>query len=160
MAQDIYCDVEGIEGESTDSEYPGVINVLAFSWGMSQSGTTHLGKGGGAGKADIQDVSITKYIDKATPNLMQACMTGKHFPKVTLMVRKAGEKPLTYLKIEMEGVIITSVSTGGSGGEDRLTENVTFNFGKVGVFYVPQKDDGTGDAEMEVHYNIAENVAG
>lgn len=160
MAQDIYCDVAGIEGDSTDAEFPGVINVLAFSWGMTQSGTTHMGAGGGAGKADVQDVSITKYIDKATPNLMLGCLTGKHFETITLMVRKAGEVPLTYLKIVMEGAIISSVSTGGSGGEDRLTENVTFNFGKVSVIYTPQKPDGTGDAEMEIIYNIAENVAG
>lgn len=160
MAQDIYCEVEGIEGESTDSEYPGVINVLSFSWGISQSGTTHMGPGGGAGKCDVQDLSITKFIDKATPNLMLACMTGKHFEKITLMVRKAGETPLTYVKIVMEGAIISSLSTGGSGGEDRLTENVTFNFGKVGVLYTPQLADGTGDAEIEINYNIAENVAG
>lgn len=160
MAQDIYCNVEGVDGESTDSEYPGVINVLAFQWGMSQSGSTHMGPGGGAGKANIQDISITKYIDKATPNLMQACMTGKHFKEVTLMVRKAGEKPLTYLKIVMKTVIISSLSTGGSGGEDRLTENVSFNFGEVGVIYTPQLADGSGDAEMEINYNIAENVAG
>ncbi len=31
----------------------------------------------------------------------------------------------------MKEVIVTSLSTGGSGGEDRLTENVTLNFAKV-----------------------------
>lgn len=159
MAQDIYLDVDGIEGESTDSEYNGVINVLAFSWGVSQSGTTHMGTGGGAGKCDVQDLSVSKYIDKATPNLVLGTMTGKHYPTATLYVRKAGEVPLTYLTIIMESVIITSVSTGGSGGEDRLTENVTFNFGKVTVMYSPQLADGTGDAVIEVGYNIAENVA-
>ncbi len=48
-----------------------------------------------------------------------------------LVVRKAGEKPVEYIKIKMEEVLITSISTGGSGGEDRLTENVTLNFSKV-----------------------------
>lgn len=160
MSQDIYLILDGIDGESTDSEYAGAINVLAFSWGVTQSGTTHMGTGGGAGKCDVQDLSITKYIDKASPNLMLAVMTGKHFKEATLMVRKAGETPLTYVKVLMENLIVSSVSTGGSGGEDRLTENITLNFGKVSFVYVPQLADGTGDAEIEIIYNIAENVAG
>lgn len=160
MSQDIYLILDGIDGESTDSEYEGAINVLSFSWGVTQSGTTHMGTGGGSGKCDVQDLSITKYIDKASPTLMLAVMTGKHFKEATLMVRKAGETPLTYVKILMESLIITSVSTGGSGGEDRLTENITLNFGKVSFVYVPQLAEGTGDAEIEIIYNIAENVAG
>ena len=36
----------------------------------------------------------------------------------TLTVRKAGKKPLEYLIIKMNKVMVTSVSTGGSGGED------------------------------------------
>ena len=39
----------------------------------------------------------------------------------------------------MKEVLVTSVSTGGSGGEDRLTENVTLNFAEFKVEYTPQK---------------------
>ena len=65
---------------------------------------------------------------------------------MNLRVRKAGEKPLEYLTITMSDLIITSVSTGGSGGEDRLTENVTINFAKVKVDYKEQTKTGTGGA--------------
>ena len=42
--------------------------------------------------------------------------------------------------------MITSYSTGGSGGEDRLTENVTLNFAKVKVEYTEQTaTGGAGD---------------
>jgi type VI secretion system secreted protein Hcp len=55
-------------------------------------------------------------------------------------------------------VLVTAVSTGGSGGEDRLTENVTLNFAKFHFQYQPQKADGTKDgAVKETTYNIAEN---
>jgi type VI secretion system secreted protein Hcp len=40
----------------------------------------------------------------------------------------------------MEVVFTTAVSTGGAGGEGRLTENVTLNFSKVSLDYVPQDD--------------------
>ena len=59
--------------------------------------------------------------------------------------RKAGEKPLDYLTITLEKLLVSSLSTGGSGGEDRLTENVTLNFAKVKVDYQPQKKDGSKD---------------
>jgi type VI secretion system secreted protein Hcp len=50
---------------------------------MSQSGTTHMGGGGGAGKANFQDLSFTKYIDSSTNALMIALAKGSHIPEVS-----------------------------------------------------------------------------
>jgi type VI secretion system secreted protein Hcp len=158
MAVDILLKIEGMEGESLIKDHEGEIDVLAWSWGMSQSGSMHGGGGGGAGRVNIQDISFTKYVDKTTPNLMRACCNGEHFSEAVLVVRKAGKDPLDYMKVTMSPVLVTSVSTGGSGGEDRLTENVTLNFAKMTVGYTPQKEDGTGDAEVELKWNIEQNV--
>lgn len=157
MAVDQFLKLDGIAGESQDSKHKDTIDVLAWSWGMSQSGTTHMGAGGGAGKVNVNDISVTKYIDKSSPALMIHTSNGKHIPKALLTVRKAGEKPLEYLKIEMEDIMITSVSTGGSGGEDRLTENVTLNFSKVKVMYTEQTKDGSAGAAPEYSWDIAAN---
>jgi type VI secretion system secreted protein Hcp len=146
-----------LKGESVDDKHKGEIDVLAWSWGLSQSGTTHMGTGGGAGKVNVQDISFTKYVDKSSPNLIQYCCNGKHFADALLTVRKAGENPLEYLKITLKDLMIAAVTTGGSGGEDRLTENVTLNFAEFKVEYTPQKKDGTGDAAVTVGWNIAEN---
>jgi type VI secretion system secreted protein Hcp len=133
--------------------------VLAWSWGMSQSGTTHLGTGGGAGKVSVQDLSVTHYVDKASADLVKACTRGDHIAKATLVVRKAGgdAKALEYIKIEMENVIVTSVSAGGSGGEDRLTENVTLNFQKYKYQYKQQTEKGAEGATPEFSWDIAAN---
>jgi type VI secretion system secreted protein Hcp len=64
--------------------------VLAWSWGASNSGTMHVSTGGGAGKANVQDLSFTKYIDKASADLMKACISGKHIDKGILTIKKAG----------------------------------------------------------------------
>ena len=85
-------------------------------------------------------------------------MTGKHYPKATITVRKAGDKPVEYMIITMEDVLITSISTGGSGGEDRLTENVSLNFAKVKVEYTPQAKDGSAGAAVETGFKIEENT--
>ena len=116
MAMDMFMKIDTLKGESVDKTHAGEIDVLAWSWGVSNSGSAHVGGGAGAGKANVQDLSFTKYVDKSTPDLMLASCNGKHYGSALLTVRKAGEKPLEYLKITMTEVLITSVSTGTTGG--------------------------------------------
>jgi len=159
MAVDMFIKIGDIEGESSDKAHKGEIDVLAWSWGMSQSGSMHIGGGGGSGKANVQDVSFTKYIDKASPNLMLQCCKGTHIPECTLVVRKAGDNPVEYLKLTMTDCLISSVSTGGSGGEDRLTENCSLNFAKYKISYQPQGKDGkAAGGAIDAEFNIEENV--
>lgn len=158
MAMDMFIQIGKIKGESRDKSHKDKIDVLAWSWGMSNSGSAHTGGGAGAGKVNVQDLSITKYIDRSSTELMLAACNGKHFDDAMLIVRKAGEKPVEYLKIKLTEVLITSVSTGGSGGEDRLTENVSLNFAKVTVDYTPQKADGSADSTLNMGWDIAANV--
>lgn len=158
MAVDQFLKLGDIEGESSDKSHGKEIDVLAWSWGMSQAGDTHGGTGGGAGKASIQDLSFTKYFDKASPVIMGACVTGKHIPKAELTIRKAGESPLEYIIITLENILITSVSTGGSQGEDKLTENVTLNFNKYEVSYQAQnKSGGKEGGPVKSSYDIVAN---
>ena len=159
MAIDCFLKLENnIMGESQDDKHKNWIDILSWDWGMTQSGTTHIGGGGGTGKVSVQDLVITKWIDKASPVLMLACCKGEHFAKATLTVRKAGEKSLEYLIIDMEKILVSSISTGGSAGEDRLTEHVTLNFAKFHVKYVPQKPDGSADASIDMQWNIETNT--
>ena len=159
MAVDMFIQIGTIKGEATDSVHKDKIDVLAWSWGMSNAGNAQVGGGGGAGKVNMQDLSFTKYIDKASSYLQLACATGAHQPDALLIVRKAGTKPLEYLKIKMTKVFITSVSTGGSGGEDRLTENITLNFAKVEFEDQPQNDKGAADgAALKYAYDISKNI--
>jgi len=161
MAVDMFLKFDGdkFKGESRDKSHTAQVDILAWSWGMSNSGTAHMGGGAGAGKVNVQDVSVTKYVDSSSAALLLACATGEHVPTAQLWVRKAGTTPLEYIIITMTECLITAVTTGGSGGEDRLTENVTINFAKVKFEYVEQ--DATGKAKppsKTMTYDIAQNV--
>ena len=158
MAFDMFIKIGPIDGESRDKVHAKSIDVLAWSWGMSNSGSAHVGGGAGAGKVNVQDLSLTKYVDSASPKLMLACCKGTHYDEALLTVRKAGDKPVEYVKIKLTEVLITSVSTGGSGGEDRLTENITLNFAKVHLDYTPQDAKGAAGTAIPMEWNIAENV--
>lgn len=158
MAVDILLRIDNVDGESVIDGHEGEIDLLSYSFGMTQSGSMHEGGGGGAGKVSVQDISFTKYVDKTSPNLIRSCCNGEHFPEAELLVRKAGKDPLDYFRIKMSPILVTSVSTGGSGGEDRLTENVSISFAKMEIGYTPQKKDGTGDAEVTLNWNIEKNI--
>jgi len=159
MAMDVFLKLANIDGEAQDRKHQDEIDVLAWSWGMSQSGTTHMGGGSGGGKVSVMDLSVTKYVDKATPTLTQKCCDGTHINEGTLTIRKAGgKKPVEYVIIKLTDIIVTSVSTGGSGGEDRLTENVSLNFAKFEYKYTMQNADGSAGKEIPVTWDIAENA--
>jgi type VI secretion system secreted protein Hcp len=161
MAVDMFLKIQGVDGESKDKTHTKEIDILAWSWGMSNSGSAHVGGGAGSGKVNVQDISVTKWVDSASPKLAQACCNGSHYAEMLLTVRKAaGKAPLEYIKITMNEVLIAGISTGGSGGEDRLTENVTLNFGKFSVDYTPQNDDGSAGTAINCAWDIAGNAAG
>jgi type VI secretion system secreted protein Hcp len=164
MAVDFFLKLEGpdVEGESMDSAHADEIAINSWSWGMNQSGTMHVAKGGGAGKVDVQDISLTRMVDKATPNLMQHCCKGTQFETATLVCRKASGDggQLEYVTLEMKNVIITGVQSGGSENDDNLYENVSLNFGQYTISYVPQDNDGSALPEVgPVGWNMQTNEA-
>jgi len=158
MAVDMFLKLDGIKGESKDAQHKGDIDVLAWSWGGTQSANWHLGGGGGAGKVTVQTLSFTKYTDLASADLFLCLCNGKHISKGTLVVRKAGRlQPLEYFKITMEDLIVTSVSVGESGGNDLLTENVGLSFARFRYRYTEQTSAGGAGAQPEMGWDIVRN---
>lgn len=158
MAVDIFLKLDKIKGESQDASHKDEIDVLSWSWGMTQSGSMHQGPGGGTGKVSVNDLTVTKFVDKATPNLMKWCAKGEHISEAVLVVRKAGgTKPLEYLKIKLLNVIVSSVSTGASSSDERLQETVSLNFQYFEVEYTPQNKQGAAEAGIPMAWNIAAN---
>src|SRR5215467_7376808 len=141
MAVDMFLKLDGIKGESKDSKHKDEIHIESFSWGMSQTGAHGAGGGGGAGKVNVHDISITKFVDKSSPELMLACANGKHIKEGLITVRKAGENPVEYLKIKLTDILVSGVQEAGHGG-DTLTENLTLNFAKFHVDYQEQDEKG------------------
>jgi len=100
--------------------------VLAWSWGASNSGTVNGGAGGGSGKTNIQDLSLTRYADGQSALLFKAVARGQHLETVVLV---DGSTTITLM-----GVLITSYSTGDSSPDGKATtrtENITFSFGSI-----------------------------
>ena len=155
MAVDIFAKIGDIKGESQDAKHKEEIDVYSWSWGVAQNGTMAVGGGGGAGKASFHDLTFVHNVDKASPNLLGACASGKHIPEATIVQRKAGEGQQEYIVVKMTDVMITNVTSSGAGGE--MTENVALQFAKVELEYKPQKPDGSLDAGLFFKYDLKQN---
>ena len=154
MAADIFAKLGDIKGESLDDKHKDEIEVLSYSWGVSNSGSMSHGTGGGEGKASFQDLTFTHYYDKASPVLMQYCTNGTHMKDATLTLRKAGKGQQEYLVVKLTDVILTSLALGSSSGNEPTMETVGLNFAKVVVEYKPQKADGSLDAGVFFKYDL------
>jgi len=160
MAVDIFLKLSNnIKGESQDSTHRNEIDVLAWDWALTQSGTTHVGSGGGGGKVNVKDITLTKYVDLASNDLIKRCTNGEHIEDGELIVRKSGgSAPVEYFRIKMKNIMITSYTTGGSkDGLDRIQETLTLNFRKFEVAYTLQEESGASGAETLAGWDIAEN---
>lgn len=151
MAVDMFLKLDGIKGESKDAKHKDEIHIESFSFGANQTGAFGTGGGGGAGKVQFHDISVTKVVDKSSPELLLHCANGKHIKEGLITVRKAGENPLEYLKIKLNDLLVSSVQDAGHGGGDLPMESLSLNFGKVYVEY--QEQDASGKpAGGPVHF--------
>jgi type VI secretion system secreted protein Hcp len=158
VASDIFAKIGDIKGESLDAKHKGEIELLSWSWGVTNPAKI-TGSGGGAGKASFHDLSFTHKIDKASPLLLRGCATGEHLKEATITHRKAGKGQQEYLIIKMNDVLITAVSDDDSKESGGL-ETVSMVFAKVDLEYRPQKADGSLDAGIHFKYDIKAHKEG
>jgi type VI secretion system secreted protein Hcp len=158
MALDIFLKLGDLKGESTDKTHRKEIDVINWSWGMTNAGSAHVGGGAGVGKGDVKDLEVTKYVDTSSPKLMLACCQCTHFPSALLTVRKSsGRGSIEYYKVKMEEVVITYIKSNAVKSRFSQTENVCLNFAKVSVDYTPQKADGSADTTKTFGWDVAAN---
>ena len=155
MALEMFLKLAGIDGESTDAKHKGEINVLAWSWGLSEETASSTGGGGGAGRVKVENISIQKLVDIASPLLLSFSAQGKHISDGTLTTRKAGKNGQEFLLFKMNDVIVTSVQIAASKDADVPTESIALNFAKFEFDYSATKPDGTLGTEKSFKWDIA-----
>jgi type VI secretion system secreted protein Hcp len=147
MAFDTFIKIDDIEGESSDDKHAGWIEVISYDTGVSQkaSATASSAGGGSTERAEFDNFSFVKQLDKASPELALACAAGTHIDTILVEVCRAGTEKVKYMGYKMSNCIISSVKTSGGGG-DVPGETVTINFGKIEWTYTMQKRQGGGAA--------------
>lgn len=165
MATDMFLQLDGVEGESEDKKCEKWIEILSWSHSFSQPTTAVRGSSGATvEKAHHSDLSVTKYLDKATDDILSKLWSGDMIPKASLKCFRADtgktDTPVNYLTIDMEQVIISSYSISAGAGDMPL-ENLSLSYGKVTYTYMEQKkSDGTGGGSAPVSHNLVSGEVG
>lgn len=152
MAIDTHIKFDGVEGESQHESHKGEVEVLAWSWGVTNA--SQIGGGGsGKGKAQPGDFTFTHMFDKASPVLAKKCAQGLHFPTVTLTSRKSGEGQKDFLVVTMKEVFITGAHPAASS-DGGIVENISLSYGDITFDYKPQDEKGGLGGSVKWEWNV------
>ena len=122
----MFLKLEGIKGESSDKRHSGDFEISSFSFGGGN--TQAHGSGGGAGKTSFSSFTITKTLDKASPLLQKAAITGQHYKEAVIYFgRKSSKGQPDYLEVKLDNVLISSYQTGGHSGGGGVTEKLVLD---------------------------------
>lgn len=157
-AMDMFLKIEGISGESDDTQHQDWIEILSYSHGVSQpaGGISSVGGARSAGRVDHDDFAFVKELDKATPLLNLNCCSGTHITKATLEVFEAGTTPRRIYVLELYDVIVTAVRPSGSVDDNRPIEDVTLNYGRIAWIYTEYDISGHG-TDIETGWDVTTN---
>ena len=151
----IFMKFDGIDGEVTVKGHENEIELLSWSWGMDQGG---ISGGGGAGKVNVHDITMTKQLDKSSPKLMEVLAKGEHARQVELSFSSPSPRSREFMRITLENVIVTSYQISGSASQDRPAESLSLNFEKIKVSYQQLDKKGTSAGAPKVFtWDVAAN---
>jgi len=163
MAFDAFLKFDVIDGESTDAKHKGEIEILSYSFGLSNSGSAIADPGTGEGKVSFQDFHFVSRLQKSSPVLFLKCASGEHIKEAVLSVRKAGGTGLAvdYYKVKLTDIVVSSFQQGGTGdGQEAVPlEQISLNFAKFQMQYQTQNAKGalTG-SPVVAGWDLKENV--
>jgi len=157
-----YIKFDGIDGEAQDTSHKNWSDVLSFSQAIIQPGGSSTGPTRRRGDVILEDLSVSKELDKASPKIAESVCKGKVFPKVeihlTASYTDAGR--VTYYAYELKNVLVTSYNIGGSGqSEDVPTENFSLNFEEIKVTYTEADSKGKKKGNVEYAWKVEEGEA-
>ncbi len=159
MGTHSYMKIDSIDGECSAEGHTKEIEVLSWSHGFAQpTSSVRASSGATVERAHHGDLSVTKYLDSATDDLLKVIWTGKQIKEITISCYRAdgddSNKPVDYLVIKMEEVILSNYSVSGGAG-DLPIENLSLNYGKVTYTYKPQKEsDGTAGSAQPISCDL------
>jgi type VI protein secretion system component Hcp len=146
--------IPGVPGDSSIVGYDTGewFTADSFSFGVERELKESGEKGGTAdiniGVGELQECSVSKSMDRASPKLAQFAINGNSLGTAEIeFVEVAGGgglegRPVCYLKYKLERCFVKSWSTSGDA-DDRPTEEVAFHFNKIAFQYLTTKDGKT-----------------
>ena len=159
MASDIFAKIGDIKGESLDAKHKDEIEVLSFSWGVTNSANIKAGGGGGAGKATFHRSFLPSQHRQGVSESAEGVRDRRAPEGSHHHASQGGQRPAGIPHHQDERRHHHRRRAGDSGGVAG-SETVSLAFAKVDLEYKPQKADGSLDAGIHFKYDIKANKVG
>lgn len=146
-AIDMFIKIAGIDGSSLDRTFglQKASDLLEWSWGVSNAD----------GRPAFQDFSWTQYLDASAPKSFLGVANGTHFTDVVFTARTASISSMVFFTMKFEDVLLTSFSSGSSGGQDLFTLKESLRpLKKITMTYTPQKNDGSAATPLVASWDL------
>jgi type VI secretion system Hcp family effector len=148
---------DGIDGESADANHDKWIDVLSIDWGAHKPGGGATGQSRRRGAAVVEDMTLTIEYEKAGPKLQEKCLKGEVIPKLELeLTASYGGARATYLRYELQNVMVTSFQSNASGNDEAGPPTVVIgnNFEEIKVTYTEYDDTGSSQGNVETEFKV------
>ncbi len=154
-AVDFFVALAGLPGESQDAQFPKTFDTLDWSHGAVTS-VSPTNTGGGVGKVRPQPFVFVKRVDKASPSLFKACVTGKHFVRATLHARRPVEKS-AFLEVTLRDVFVSGYHSAPGSVDATPLDVVTLDYRVFTVTFFPQNPDGSIGTPITTGFDYVKN---
>jgi type VI secretion system secreted protein Hcp len=149
--------LDGIAGESSDDKHKEEIELVSFSWGVNVArSSTGAASGRASGKAQIKQFEFVMRVNKASPALFLAVVSGKHLKEASLTVGRGAKAAYEWLKIKFSDVLITSWEQ--TGDAEAPHELVAFDFARVELEVTPQTARGAAGTAAKAGWDLKKNL--
>ncbi len=152
MAIDIYLQLEGIKGESADSQHYGWIECELADWIITQPKSASSSSNGGhtAERCEHSTLALRKLTDLSTPILLLHCSMGKTIPSARIEFFRAdgtGAR-VKYFEMGMANILVSLVAPEIHEG-GAMSEHLSLKYSAVKWKYTQQKLGG-GSAGLTI----------
>ncbi|MGA2441368.1 MAG: type VI secretion system tube protein Hcp [Tepidisphaeraceae bacterium] len=160
MASDIFLKLDGIDGESGDGKHTGWIELNTFGHSVSHQSEGKISAAStlSAGRSELSDISVTKDLDKASPNLAKFCLNGKVIKSGQIdFCAGTGEKHV-YLTYKLTNVHLKTHGINHGGGTARPSETLSFGYTKIEMEYTSWGADGSKGGATPYRWDLTKNA--
>ena len=157
----IFLKLDNIEGESQAKGFEKQLEIMTFSHNVAMPVTNDVSNNERtSGRAHVGEMSLTKFVDLATPKLIEYCCSGKMIKEAVLtLCRNDNGKMLPFIIYTLTNVVISHLSvSGGSGGKP--VETMSLNFTKIKWEITAQKSDSQKEGNVSSVWDMATNKKG
>jgi type VI secretion system secreted protein Hcp len=147
--------LEGVVGEAQDANYEEHIELQSVSWGATNNSSYSTGSGPGIGTGQVHNMSFSKFMCKASTELMKRVIKGLPIDSGKLILcKRNADDPLEYYTCDMENIVITQYNFAAGNAGQLPMESFSIDFVTVKPNYVAQSNDGSGSGNHGFGWNL------